>query len=118
MSVIRGICIAYCLTLFAATHAPVPELLHEIVSVYDKMIHAAAFCVLGALIFLTLCGVPPSRPPSLWMLLGLLIYAGIDEYLQGFTHRTPDLADWISDGCGIVLAFLLVRCFVLIRLKY
>jgi len=104
-------------TLFAATHLPVPEALLDVVSIYDKVMHAAAFCVLGLLTFLALGGVSPVRPPSMWMLSGLLIYAGVDESLQGFTNRTPDIADWISDSCGIVVAFLLVRCFVLLQSK-
>jgi len=107
---VRIIWLLYAAGLFLSTHLPVPESLEEIVGMFDKVFHANAFFVLGLLTLVSLCWDPRETPalrrPSLAILAGLLLYAGLDEWLQGFTNRTPDLSDWCSDACGIVLAWL------------
>ncbi|WP_437231159.1 VanZ family protein [Planctomicrobium sp. SH661] len=102
---IRIAWVLYSLILFAATHVPVPRELEEVVSTFDKIIHASAFFVLAVLTILSL----PARRPSVWLLCGLLMYAALDEFLQRFVNRTPDLVDWFSDAAGIVAAFILMR---------
>lgn len=106
---ITPVWVAYAIVLFAATHFPVPEPLEEIVSTWDKILHASAFFVLAMLTFLALYGKPRLQPPPIRLWVGLLAYAGLDEYLQGFVNRTPDIEDWLSDALGITIAFTLSR---------
>lgn len=80
----------------------------------DKVGHAAAFAVLAVLACVV---ISQYRLVSLRGLLvvaiGLAIYAGIDEYTQGWVPlRTPDPLDWMADAAGILVGIML---YVLIR---
>jgi len=103
---VRVVWFFYATALFLMTHLPVPAPLENMVSTFDKAIHAAAFYVLAMLTLLAFPGKTARKTPSLVLLSALLGYAALDEYLQGFVNRTPDVMDWISDSTGILLAWL------------
>ncbi|WP_437187072.1 VanZ family protein [Planctomicrobium sp. SH668] len=114
---IRVIAVLCTLTLFIATHIPVPLLIEDVVSLFDKAIHAGAFFVFATLVILAFCLGPKPQTPSYRLLFGLLGYAALDEYLQGFVNRVPDLNDWIADAVGITVSFFLTS-FLLRRLQF
>lgn len=61
--------------------------------------HVAAFIVLGVL------GLA-SRYGQAWkMVLALVIYGGLTEFLQGFTGRCPDWCDTLNNGLGVLYAW-------------
>ncbi len=93
---------------------PGPEPLRPGVPHLDKVGHTAAFAVLAILACVV---ISQFRPVALRELLavaiGLAVYAGLDEYTQGWVPlRTPDPLDWLADVAGILVGILL---FVLIR---
>jgi VanZ family protein len=80
----------------------------------DKVGHAAAFAVLAILASVVISQFRPVAFRGLLAVaLGLAVYAGLDEYTQGWVPlRTPDPLDWMADVAGILAGILL---FVLIR---
>ncbi len=74
----------------------------------DKLLHTAAYLVLGALGYFFFY---IKKPHKLWALMLSVIICtlwgvGI-EILQGYTGRTPELLDGIMDFCGAVLGTLI-----------
>lgn len=100
---IRLVWLGYAVALFTATHMPIPEPVAEVVSAFDKFLHGLAFFILAVL---SVCSVlrKESRLSS-WILLAVLFigFAALDEYLQGFVNRIPDINDWIADSVGILV---------------
>lgn len=72
----------------------------------DKVAHAIMYGVLGALAAYALHGV---RRPILvhgMALLGIALFAALDEWHQRFIPgRSADLADWMADVVGAALVF-------------
>ncbi len=69
---------------------------------WDKTDHVAAFVVLGLL------GLPSWPHDRVRVLVGLLVYGGLIEVLQGFTvYRQADWRDWVADAVGVGLAVLI-----------
>lgn len=101
----------YAVALFIGTHIPIPEWCDELVTLWDKVIHAGAYFGLGTLMAAAFFQTPP-RVPVVPLTLGLLAYAAIDEVLQAFVGRAPDLTDWMSDAAGIMLAMCLSQLIV------
>ncbi len=96
--------LVYAFALFAGTHMSIPHEFDELVTSWDKLIHAGAYFGLGVLTALAFIHV------RLAVLIPcLMAYAVIDELLQAFVDRTPDVSDWMSDSAGILLAVLLVQ---------
>jgi VanZ family protein len=107
----------YALFLFTLTHLPrrppdvlsLPGVPHQ-----DKVGHAAAF---ASLALFTCAVVSLFQPLSIRGLvavgLGLIGYAALDEYTQGWVPlRTPDPLDWLADIAGILAGLAL---FVILR---
>jgi VanZ family protein len=76
----------------------------------DKTMHYLGYLIL---VFLWWFSVFPSQKPSvlrfpLWLTLAILaVYGGLDEWLQGFTHRTPDIHDWAADMSGVLTGLII-----------
>jgi VanZ family protein len=68
----------------------------------DKVMHAGAYAIMGALLARALSGY--GYRSNVALLLGMLfgsIYGATDEVHQLFTPgRSPDVADWIADTVG------------------
>ena len=100
--------LGYAAALFVATHMPIPESAAPYVAGRDKVIHMAVYFVLGGLTGLVFLKTHPLRLPTLSLISGLWLYAGLDEVLQGLTRRHPDAADWAMDATGAALAIMLL----------
>jgi hypothetical protein len=76
----------------------------------DKTMHYLGYLVL---VFLWWFSVFPAQRPSIrrlpfWITLAVLaVYGGLDEWLQGFTHRTPDVWDWTADMGGVLTGLVI-----------
>lgn len=95
--------VAYWLLLITATHIPkVPEPLGFRPS--DKLVHLAAYAVLGALVGLVCSQYQRLR---LWVAVGLLVllsvHGALDEVTQPLVGRHADVADWVADMLGAAL---------------
>ncbi|BEV08659.1 MULTISPECIES: hypothetical protein [unclassified Methylophilus] len=67
----------------------------------DKIQHIVAF---GGVTFWAGLAYPARQQ---WLMLGLLIYGGLMEVLQGLltVTRQPSVYDWLADSVGILLAW-------------
>jgi len=96
---------------FVVTHMPPPPVPAPPL-INDKLLHFIGFTALGMVGIWRLIG--PPRPvgatTALATLLGLAMYAAIDERTQPLFRRSCELGDWVADvigaavGIGIVLA--------------
>lgn len=66
--------------------------------VWDKLQHFAAYALLAALITVTL----EARKWWLWGLLGLVIYGGLLEILQGLVGRDMSFLDEVANTLGVI----------------
>jgi len=67
----------------------------------DKILHAGAYAVVGAL--MRWAAGPEARDPgaSRWAWLAVAAYGAIDEFHQSFVPgRTPSVGDWAADAIG------------------
>jgi VanZ family protein len=101
---IRIVWLLAVITLFCATHLPVPDDAEEIVSTFDKVIHASSYCILTVLTCLAWLPARPGFRHITLLISGLLLFAAFDEITQALVHRSPDVEDWKSDASGIVIA--------------
>jgi len=104
------ILVFYWLSIFIATHIPVPGWTGKM-GVSDKTMHFTAYMTLAILLWLS----SSFGQKACWrglksrLLLSIVsLYAVMDEALQHFTRRSFDLSDMASNFGGIAAAFLLV----------
>ncbi|MFQ5806151.1 MAG: VanZ family protein [Phycisphaerae bacterium] len=93
--------------MFCATHFPRPKLPGQIPS-EDKLVHFVAF---GVLAFLFWRGAESfkrklSNHFVLFVVVGLIVFSAVDEYLQQFVNRGTSLADWLANLAGIAVALI------------
>jgi VanZ family protein len=102
-SISRVILLGYWLVLFLATHTPRPPKLPNVSNI-DKWMHLGAYAVLAYLLSLHLA-TRAKRVSHAWakVLLGLAVYALLDELLQIPVGRHCEFWDWVADLTGIVL---------------
>lgn len=97
---------SYWLALVAATHMPIDPTIPPL-AVSDKTLHLAAFGILGLLAGLLLASWEKDSPGRIVLLwIGLMVFAGLDEWTQGFVGRTPDPLDWVADSIGLLLGLV------------
>ncbi len=109
----------YWTLLFVGTHLPGDPNFRPTESVphIDKVAHAGAFAGLAVLLLVGLSGwIRPSVALGLAVLTSLAIYAGLDEFTQGFVRfRQSDVRDWVADMLGVLVGmavFFKVWAFV------
>jgi VanZ family protein len=100
---------AYAVVLVFATHYPRPdELVPQIALVSDKLLHFAAYGVLGSLTmatFLAWRGAP--RPAAIaGLFAGLALFAVGDEVTQPLFSRAAEPLDWVADCLGLAVGML------------
>jgi len=100
---------AYWILLFVATHAPAVRIPGEIPQ-SDKLVHFTAFGLLACLLWRFVRALRPIGDRFVWVSGAVLIvYAGIDEYLQQFVGRFTDVADFGANAAGIVCALTVLE---------
>lgn len=102
---------AYWVFLFLSTH--LPNLRLDIPLSSDKRAHVIAFGILAFLFwrFVETFRRPVPSATVYYAAVVLVVYAGLDEYLQQFVGRGTDWMDWLADllGLGVVLVLLEAR---------
>lgn len=105
----------YAALIFALSSLSRPQdLLPPVLLSFDKLLHAAEYAVLGAVLARALGagGRPPARVLAVAMLLGSL-YGASDELHQAFVPgRSAEVVDWVADTAGAALgaaAFAFLR---------
>ncbi len=107
--------LVYWPSLFVLAHIPIPKVVKE-ADMSDKALHALAYFIL---VFLLWGTVRPYqrvnwRKTTVWLILALVVWYGVmDECLQGYTGRSPDVKDFAADiiGAGASLALLTLLSF-------
>ena len=98
-----GPCSAY--VLWGQLQPDVPSTLQGI---NDKLLHFAAYFVLGAM-----AGGAVRRPGAVkWVVLGLIVVGAAIEIVQGYVGRETSVLDGVANGTGAIAGALLAR-FVL-----
>jgi hypothetical protein len=76
----------------------------------DKTLHYLGYLLL---VFLWWFSIFPSQRPTffsrpLWFTIAMMmVYAATDEWLQRFTHRTPDIMDFAADMLGVLTGLVI-----------
>jgi len=107
--------LVYWPSLFVLGHMPIPKLVRQ-ADMSDKGLHALAYFIL---VFLLWGTVRPYervnwRKATVWLILALVVWYGVmDEWLQGYTGRSPDVKDFAADviGAGASLVLLTLVSF-------
>jgi VanZ family protein len=92
--------------LFVLAHIRMPEIVRQ-AEVSDKTLHILAYMVL---VFLMWGAISPYqkvnwRQATVWWLLLVVVgYGIIDEWLQGYAGRTPDAKDFLADLGGTMIS--------------
>ena len=102
----RSTLLVYASILMYLTHAPIPKAAARVTSQWDKSLHCIAYFILTMLCILAFLNLKTGKHPKRRLLAWLLVFAALDEILQGPVGRHPDVVDWMYDAIGIVLALL------------
>ena len=102
--------ILYWPSIFLLAHVPKVPLWILRTQMSDKTLHYLGYLLL---IFLWWFSFFPAKRPSLrswatWFtIVMMMLYGGCDEWLQQFTHRTPDIMDWTADMGGVATGLII-----------
>jgi VanZ family protein len=108
-----GAAAAYTAVLLYATHHPRPGELVGVPLPADKTLHFVAYGLLGAAVggAVAARGGWGARAAAAW-LVGLAVFAALDEATQPFFGRYADVRDWMFDGIGLVVGVAAVSLVV------
>jgi VanZ family protein len=99
----------YVLVLLFATHYPRPEQFLGTDPPSDKTLHFLAYGLLGLLAAATLAAAGRWSWRSVAILVvGLTIFAALDELTQPAFGRSAELLDWVCDLIGLAVGIGLV----------
>ena len=108
LTVLRIWICVFWLSIFVATHVPLPEQIETLPGT-DKHLHFGAYFVLAALLmFWNGVSSAATRRRALTVILMLAVYAAADELLQLLVDRRADLLDWAADVVGAVVGAVAV----------
>jgi VanZ family protein len=99
--------------LFVLTHMPMPEEVKS-VELSDKILHFLAY---ATLVFLLWIALNPERKVRWqettvwWVLLTVVAYGIIDEFLQGYVGRSCEVMDFVSDLAGAFTSCIILTFF-------
>ena len=100
--------------LFILTHVPIPKRLLVNLDTSDKTLHFLAYFILSFLAYLAIgtAGKINWRKKNVWLLfLTIIVYAVLDEWLQGLVGRNCDVMDFLSDVAGAASCLILLTIF-------
>jgi len=111
--VVLAALLLYWPAIFILTHIPNTYLSQWVIAtqIGDKTPHFLAY--LG-LVFLWWFMISPYRKvdwfrPAVWVTIAIMaVYGTLDEWLQGFVGRQPDIWDFAADMAGVISALLLL----------
>ncbi len=104
----------YWLFLFILTHIPNPSAIIRGINVSDKTMHFIAYLCLVFLLWFALGSSNKVnwRKISVWLIILIMAcYGAVDEWLQGFVHRTPDILDFFADMAGVLTGLIMLSIF-------
>lgn len=78
---------------------------------FDKIAHLGSFAVLSTLLLLSVKKMNKNITVLIFCFC-LIVYGFFIEYFQGFTGRTSDIVDFLSDIAGVVAG-----CFIYFFVK-
>ena len=100
--------------LFVLAHVPIPQLVRR-AGVSDKSLHFLAYLILAFLLWFAVSGdkkVCWRRAAPWWVLLIIVAYGILDEWLQGcVVGRSCDVRDFFADLAGTVTGLILFSVF-------
>lgn len=106
--------LVYWPAIFILTHIPLSlEVLRQI-QPSDKTLHFLAYFILSFLLYFAAApsGKLSFRSKKIWLLfLVLVLYAAVDEWLQGLVGRSCDFLDFLANLTGVVAAFVVLSFF-------
>ncbi len=105
--------VVYWVILTLLEHIPLPQLVNQ-AGVSDKWLHFLAY--MNLVFFVWFSFFPDTkadwRKLAVWViLLGAVMYGGVDELTQSYTGRTCDFLDFTADAKGVA-AGLIIAGFV------
>jgi VanZ family protein len=89
-----------------------PQIPGALQGINDKLLHVAAYFVLGAMAG----GAIKQRGQVKWAVLGLILMGAAMEVFQGFVGREPSVVDALANSTGAILGAAFAR-FVLDPLR-
>lgn len=105
--------IVYWPTMFFLTHTRVPKFVGQM-GVSDDIMHFVAYMLLVLLAWLAI-GFKEKvdwKQRKVWYLLAVVACYGVmDEWLQGFVNRQPQVSDFFADMCGAVTGLIILTIF-------
>lgn len=103
--------VLYWPAIFIATHIPtIPQWVGKI-PLSDKILHFSAYFMLPFLLWYAFSPTKKVswRRPAVWLILAVIVwYGAIDEWLQGYVGRSPDVLDFAANLCGAVTGFIIL----------
>jgi len=105
--------VIYWPTLFILAHIPIPQFVRQ-AHVSDKILHFLAYLILVFLLWLT---ISPDKKVSwrraaVWLVLLVMIgYGVVDEWLQRYVGRNCDVKDFAANLAGILTGLILLSFF-------
>ena len=96
--------------LFILAHIRMPEIVRQ-VGASDKTLHFLAYMIL---VFLLWGAIAPyqkvhwHKATVWWLLMVVVGYGVVDEWLQGYVGRTPDVRDFLADLAGTMTSLVLL----------
>jgi len=105
--------ISYWSAIFILTHIPISRIGLKI-SVSDKILHCIAYFILA---FLLWFAISPDkkvhwRKSTVWWILVVIVwYGALDEWLQGYVGRNTDIMDFFADISGALTGLILLSIF-------
>ncbi|MCX5635878.1 MAG: VanZ family protein, partial [Planctomycetota bacterium] len=102
--------IIYWPAIFVLTHIRIPQSVQQ-AHVSDKTLHILAFMVL---VFLLWLAVSPAKkvnwkkPAVWWIIAAAVVYGLLDEWLQIYVGRQPDMMDFFANLTGAFAGLVLL----------
>ncbi|MFA6133608.1 MAG: VanZ family protein [Phycisphaerae bacterium] len=108
-AVLGALVIAWILALLA-THLPGRDLPPGLLNLGDTVLHSVGFFCLASLFWLTLAAYNVRLAHRVTTVLcAMMIYAAVDETTQAWVNRSPEVADWLADVTGVLLAVTILE---------
>lgn len=100
--------------IFVATHVSIPSGLIGSIGMSDKTMHFLSYLALVSLLWFAVSPFEKVnwRKAKVWGILAVIVwYGAIDEWLQGFVGRDPDIMDFYTDISAAFTALIIMTFF-------